>query len=205
MHSDSIDKAYYFYTGNFEVLVDDKMISARAEDALFIPKKSVTKINNIGSEDAELFMFLPEGTIDELRFNLPDKEVCDFKGKLNKLVKASEIPKEYWKGKLPEGSDAPVWWKNLIDTDSMVLGITNIHQHHEVSSHYHEETELVIFSHGSGITRIDENSYHPINKFTFIHPPKWSIHHTISLNDKHLGEIYFFPSGPFSTIKYLYR
>lgn len=100
----------------------------------------------------------------------------------------------------------PVRRRNLVNSDSMVLGITHIDPWHEVDSHYHKETEVVIFGGGEGITRIDSEKYAPIERFNFIHPPSYSIHHTIGMKSKHpLKEIYFFPSGPFSTIKYIYK
>lgn len=204
-HTHSLDTAYYFYKGQFMVWVNNEMAPAGAGDSLYIPEGSVTKIDNAGEEDSEVFMFFPDGPIEKLTFQPPGEQNSDNEGTRNKLVKPSHASKEYWNGKLPAGGAAPVWWQNHIDTNSMVLGVTNIGQYYDVTSHYHEQTELVIFASGNGITRINSKEYAPINRFSFIHPPNWSIHHTISLGEKPLREIYFFPSGPFSTIKYIYE
>ena len=86
----------------------------------------------------------------------------------------------------------------------MVLGITKIDPNNDVDSHFHKPTQIVIFSDGEGKTNITKGEYKEIKKDNYIYTPTYSVHHSINTSKTEpLMEVYFFPTGPFSTIKYL--
>ena len=70
-----------------------------------------------------------------------------------------------------------------------------------VDSHFHKPTQIVIFSDGEGKTHIQKGEYKEIKKDHYIYPPTYSVHHSINTSKTEpLMEVYFFPTGPFSTI-----
>ena len=121
------------------------------------------------------------------------------------MLKEVNVPWENWDGKIPAGGKVtPLAWKTIIDNDSMVLGITKIDPNNDVDSHFHKPTQIVIFSDGEGKTHIAKGEYKEIKKDNYIYPPTYSVHHSINTSKTEpLMEVYFFPTGPFSTIKYL--
>lgn len=204
VHHHNLDKALYIYEGQAEVFLQNKMTRVAKGDSLYVPKNSSTGIKNTGNETAKIFIFFPAGMFQTITFNSPDTS-ADAKGDKIVLYKEQNVPWENWDGLLPLGSKpTPLAWKTIIDNESMVMGITKIDPGHDVDSHFHKPTQIVIFSDGEGKTHIEKGEYKEIKKNHYIYPPTYTMHHSINTSKtKPLMEIYFFPTGPFSTIKYL--
>lgn len=204
-HFHKVDKAIYIYDGSVDVFAQNKMNPAVKGDTLYIPKESVTSVKNTNDQAANVFLFFPTGLFNSLNFQSPDLAVVDKQGEKIQLLKEINVPWENWDGKIPSGEKVtPLAWKTIIDNDSMVLGITKIDPNNDVDSHFHKPTQIVIFSDGEGKTHIEKGQYKEIKKNHYIYPPTYSVHHSINTSKTEpLMEIYFFPTGPFSTIKYL--
>ncbi len=204
-HVHKVNKAVYIYNGKTEVYAQNKMNSVVKGDTLYIPQGSVTSVKNTGDEIAKVFFFFPIGFFKSLAFNSPEGTGLDTAGDKIQLLKEINVPWENWDGKIPAGGKVtPLAWKTIIDNDSMVLGITKIDPNNDVDSHFHKPTQIVIFSDGEGKTHIEKGVYKEIKKDNYIYPPTYSVHHSINTSKTEpLMEVYFFPTGPFSTIKYL--
>lgn len=204
LHFHKVNKAIYIYEGKADVFAQNKMNPALKGDTLFVPQNSVTSIKNSNEEVARVFFFFPIGLFKSLTFNSPDGTGLDKTGDKINLLKAENVPWENWDGKLPPGKVTPLAWKTIIDNESMVLGITKIDPNNDVDSHFHKPTQIVIFSDGEGKTHIAKGEYKEIKKDNYIYPPSYTVHHSINTSKTEpLMEVYFFPTGPFSTIKYL--
>jgi quercetin dioxygenase-like cupin family protein len=203
-HFHKVNKAIYIYEGAVEVFVQNKMNPTVKGDTLFVPQNSVTAVKNIKEEVAKVFLFFPIGFFKSLTFNPPVGSGLDTNGDKINLLKEANIQWENWDGKLPPGKITPLAWKTIIDNESMVLGITKIDPNNDVDSHFHKPTQIVIFSDGEGKTHIAKGEYKEIKKDNYIYPPTYTVHHSINTSKTQpLMEVYFFPTGPFSTIKYL--
>jgi quercetin dioxygenase-like cupin family protein len=204
-HFHKVNKAVYIYDGKAEVFAQNKMNLVVKGDTLYIPQSSVTSVKNASDEIAKVFFFFPIGFFKSLAFNSPEGTGLDTAGDKIQLLKEINVPWENWDGKIPAGGKVtPLAWKTIIDNDSMVLGITKIDPNNDVDSHFHKPTQIVIFSDGEGKTHIAKGEYKEIKKDNYIYPPTYSVHHSINTSKTEpLMEVYFFPTGPFSTIKYL--
>ncbi len=204
-HYHKVNKAIYIYEGKAEVLAQNKMNPVVKGDSLYIPQSSITSIKNTSDEIAKVFFFFPIGFFKSLPFNSPEGTGLDTAGDKIQLLKEVNVPWENWDGKIPAGGKVtPLAWKTIIDNDSMVMGITKIDPNNDVDSHFHKPTQIVIFSDGEGKTHIAKGEYKEIKKDNYIYPPTYSVHHSINTSKTEpLMEVYFFPTGPFSTIKYL--
>ncbi|MBP9887206.1 MAG: cupin domain-containing protein [Leptospiraceae bacterium] len=204
-HFHKVNKAIYIYDGKAEVFAQNKMNPVVKGDSLYIPQNSVTSVKNTNDEITKVFFFFPIGFFKTLAFNIPEGTSQDSTGEKNQLLKEENVPWENWDGKIPVGGKVtPLAWKTIIDNDSMVMGITKIDPNNDVDSHFHKPTQIVIFSDGEGKTHIQKGEYKEIKKDHYIYPPTYSVHHSINTSKTEpLMEVYFFPTGPFSTIKYL--
>lgn len=204
-HFHNLNKAIYIYEGEAEVFVANQMTPVRKGDSLYIPQGSVTSLKNTKDEPTQIFFFFPKGLFNSLPFLSPNDKVADNKGEKIQLLKEENVPWENWDGLMPLGSKpTPLAWKTIINNESMVMGITKIDPDHDVDSHHHKPTQIVIFSDGEGKTHILNGEYKEIRKNSYIYPPTYSTHHSINTSKTQpLMEVYFFPTGPFSTIKYL--
>ncbi len=204
-HLHKVNKAVYIYDGKAEVFAQNKMNPVVKGDTLYIPQNSVTSVKNTSDEIAKVFFFFPIGFLKSLPFNSPEGTGLDTAGDKIQLLKEINVPWENWDGKIPAGGKVtPLAWKTIIDNDSMVMGITKIDPNNDVDSHFHKPTQIVIFSDGEGKTHIAKGEYKEIKKDNYIYPPTYSVHHSINTSKTApLMEVYFFPTGPFSTIKYL--
>lgn len=206
LHFHQTNKAAYIFKGQIEMWANNQSITANQGDSVFIPKQSVTRIKNNQDELAKVFLFFPTGFFQSLPFQSPKQQSdLDKQGKKIRLIQEASVSWENWDGKLPSKDASPLAWKTLIDDESMVLGITKIDSSHDVDSHYHKQTQIIIFSDGEGKTHIADGVYKEVKKLSYIYPPSYSIHHSINTSKTEpLLEIYFFPTGPFSTVKYLF-
>ena len=204
-HFHKVNKAIYIYDGQVEVFSQNKMNPSTKGDTVFVPQNSITSIKNTSKEVAKVFLFFPIGFFQSLTFNSPEGTGLDVTGNKVQLLKEKNVPWENWDGKIPTGGKVtPLAWKTIIDNDSMVLGITKIDPDNDVDSHFHKPTQIVIFSDGEGKTHIEKGEYKEIKKDSYIYPPTYTVHHSINTSKTQpLMEVYFFPTGPFSTIKYL--
>lgn len=204
LHYHNVNKALYIYEGQANIFIKNKMTPTVKGDSLFVPQNSNTRIKNTGNETVKIFIFFPAGVFQTMTFNSPDSSK-DPNGEKIVLHKEQNIPWENWDGLMPLGSKpTPLAWKTIIDNESMVMGITKIDPGHDVDSHFHKPTQIVIFSDGEGKTHIEKGEYKEVKKNHYIYPPSYTMHHSINTSkSKPLMEIYFFPTGPFSTIKYL--
>jgi quercetin dioxygenase-like cupin family protein len=204
LHYHKVNKAVYIYEGQTEVFVKNTMNQAVKGDTLFVPQNSVTAVKNTKKDVAKVFLFFPIGRFPTLTFHLPKDKGLDTTGDKINLLKEENVPWENWDGKLPPGKITPLAWKTIIDNDSMVLGITKIDPNNDVDSHFHKPTQIVIFSDGEGTTHIAKGKYEEIKKDNYIYPPSYTVHHSINTSKTQpLMEVYFFPTGQFSTIRYL--
>ena len=204
-HFHKVNKAVYIYDGKADVFAQNKMNPTVKGDTLYIPQDSVTSVKNASEELTKVFFFFPIGFFKTLSFTSPEGTSLDANGDKIQLLKEVNVPWENWDGKIPAGGKVtPLAWKTIIDNDSMVLGITKIDPNNDVDSHFHKPTQIVIFSDGEGKTHIAKGEYKEIKKDNYIYPPTYSVHHSINTSKTSpLMEVYFFPTGPFSTIKYL--
>ncbi len=204
-HLHQSDKAIYIYGGRADIFAQNKMNSTVKGDTLYVPKGSVTSVKNTNEETAKVFLFFPIGFFKSLSFQSPEGADSDMKGEKVQLLEEKNVPWENWDGKIPAGGKVtPLAWKTIIDNGSMVLGITKIEPFNDVDSHFHKPTQIVIFSDGEGKTHISKGEYKEIKKDHYIYPPSYSVHHSVNTSKTEpLMEVYFFPTGPFSTIKYL--
>ncbi len=204
-HYHLVNKAAYIYEGKAEVFAQNKLNPVQKGDTLYIPLNSVTSVKNTNDGITKVFFFFPVGQFKTLAFNSPEEKNLDATGEKVQILKEVNVPWENWDGKIPAGEKVtPLAWKTIIDNDSMVLGITKIDPNNDVDSHFHKPTQIVIFSDGEGKTHIAKGEYKEIKKDNYIYPPTYSVHHSVNTSKTDpLMEIYFFPTGPFATIKYL--
>lgn len=204
-HIHRADKAVYIYGGKADIFAKNKMNSTVKGDTVYVPKGSVTSVKNTNDETAKVFLFFPTGPWKSVTFETAEGGFIDKNGENVQLLQEKNVPWENWEGKIPAGGKVtPLAWKTIIDNSSMVLGITKIDPFNDVDSHFHKPTQIVIFSDGEGKTHISKGEYKEIKKDHYIYPPTYSVHHSINTSKTEpLMEVYFFPTGPFSTIKYL--
>ncbi|MCP5503453.1 MAG: cupin domain-containing protein [Leptospiraceae bacterium] len=205
LHFHKVNKAVYIYEGKLNTLSKNKLTELSKGDSMFIPARTVSKLSNSTKEVAKVLFFFPTGYFKDLEFSSPSADIQDTQGNQIQILKEKDVPWENWAGKLPLNAlPTPLAWKTIIDNDSMVMGITKIDPGHDVDSHFHKPTQIVIFSDGEGKTHIAKGEYKEIVKDSYIYPPSYSMHHSINTNKtKPLMEVYFFPTGPFEKIKYL--
>lgn len=170
-------------------------------DSVYIPKGSATELIQKGSETSQIYFFYPYGPLKKIKHHEGAK-AQDAKGNKVSVIFSRDVAWENWDGKIKDGKVTPLAWKTLIENPSMILGITKIDPGYDVDSHYHRQTQVVIFEKGQGSTHINNGKYVPVRVESVIYPPTYSIHHTKNTGKEALWEIYFFNSGPFSTIKY---
>ena len=203
-HVHDVDKAIHVYAGVAAISFDEETKELAKSDSVFVPARSAIGLKNSNDHACRLLFFFPSGPFESLAFRKPaDKSQC---GPARiQHVRADSVAWENWDGPLLRPEDSPLAWRTLIDNDQMVLGVTKIDPGQDVDSHYHRQTQIILFSGGEGKTHIQDGRYERVRELSFIYPPPYCIHHSInpSRTDP-LLEVYFFPSGPFSSVEYLF-
>ncbi len=203
-HYNDYDKAFYVYKGKVDLFVKGAKKTLVKGDSVYIPKGSVTELSQKGSQESQVYFFYPEGPLKSIKHYDGGSltKASDRVGNKVRVIFSKDVPWENWDGKIKDGKITPLAWKTLIENKSMILGITKIDPGYDVDSHYHRQTQVVIFERGQGETHIKDGQYVPVGVESVIYPPTYSIHHTKNTGKEALWEIYFFNSGPFSSIKY---
>ena len=203
-HYNDYDKAFYVYKGKVDLFVKGIKKTLVKGDSVYIPKGSVTELSQKGSDESQVYFFYPKGPLKSIKHHDGGTltKARDPNGNKVRVIFSKDVAWENWDGKIKDGKVTPLAWKTLIENKSMILGITKIDPGHDVDSHYHKQTQVVIFERGQGETHIKNGEYVPVGVESVIYPPTYSIHHTKNTGKEALWEIYFFNSGPFSSIHY---
>jgi len=204
-HFNDHDKAFYVYKGEIDIFVKGTKKKLVKGDSVYVPKGSVTELIQKGEKEAQVYFFYPTGPWKKIIHydgETSSSEASDIKGDETRVIFSKDVAWENWDGKIKDGNVTPLAWKTLIENESMILGITKIDPGHDVDSHYHKQTQVIIFEKGQGETHIKNGKYVPVGVESVIYPPTYSIHHTRNTGKEALWEVYFFNRGPFSSIRY---
>ena len=204
LHVHEVDKAIHVYTGVAAVNLEDGAKELVKSDSVFVPAGSAIGLKNSADQECRLLFFFPSVPFESLAFRKPADQPERSATRIH-CIRADSVAWENWDGPLLRPEDSPLAWRTLIDTDQMVLGVTKIDPGHDVDSHYHRQTQIILFSGGEGKTHIQGGHYEPVREMSYIYPPPYCIHHSINTSPTEpLLEVYFFPSGPFSSVEYLF-
>lgn len=95
-----------------------------------------------------------------------------------------------------------IWYKNIINRKSHVLGICVVKKGFDAYLHQHKEDEVYYFLYGVGRTYFDNQEH--IIKSPNIVKIKGNTLHGMTPVSKYVVLFYYFPKGPFENIKYHY-
>ncbi|MBG08132.1 MAG: hypothetical protein CME68_05200, partial [Halobacteriovoraceae bacterium] len=175
-HYNDYDKAFYVYKGKVDLYVKGVKKTLVKGDSVYIPKGSVTELTQKGGQTSQIYFFYPKGPLKNIKQYDGGSltKARDPNGSKVRVIFSKNVAWENWDGKIKDGKVTPLAWKTLIENKSMILGITKIDPGYDVDSHYHRQTQVVIFERGQGQTHIKDGKYVPVGVESVIYPPTYS-------------------------------
>ena len=198
-HYNDYDKAFYVYKGKVDIFVKGQKKILMKGDSVYIPKGSVTELSQKGIVESHVYFFYPEGPLKSIKHydGASLTKAIDHNGNKVRVIFSKDVPWENWDGRIKDGHVTPLAWKTLIENKSMILGITKIDPGYDVDSHYHKQTQVVIFERGQGETHIKDGKYLPVSVRVLSIRPHILYIIQKTLEKKHFGKFIFLTVGHF--------
>jgi len=130
-----------------------------------------------------------------------EKKDCDSFMKGCTLVLPNTIPVEARDGPVPSHGDAELTWQTFADSSNLIAGLAHQQPNSDHAAHYHAEPEIFICTRGSARTEQRDGSWIDVGPGDVVYIPPNVVHRTIA-GPEGLEVMYYFGSGPFSTIIY---